>query len=83
MSEKKSKQRATENYKQKKELSARAFEEFVGSRVRIVFNDSKVIEALVLKQYTYEIIVGKYNKDKSETKKTLITKQSIRYMEEL
>jgi GTP-binding protein EngB required for normal cell division len=83
MAEKSSKQRASDNYKQKRKLSARAFEEFINSRVRIVFNDSKVIEAIVLKQYTYEIIVDKFNKDKSETKKALISKQSIRYMEEL
>lgn len=83
MAEKSSKQRAAQNYKQKRELSARAFEEFVGSRVRIVFVDSKVIEAIVLKQYTYEIIVDKFNKDKTETNKALISKHSIRYMEEL
>lgn len=83
MAEKNSKQRAAENYKEKISLSAKAYEEFVGSRVRIVFVDSKVIEAIVLKQFTYEIIVNKFNKDKTETKKTLISKHSIRYMEEL
>lgn len=41
----------------------------VSSKFRIVFVDSKVIEVIVLKQYTYEIIVDKFSKDKTESKK--------------
>lgn len=83
MAQKSSKERARVNYKEKRELSEKAYDEFINTRVRIVFVDSKVIEAIVLKQYTYEIIVDKFNKEKTETKKTLVSKHSIRYMEEL